>query len=363
MHYIIDAHQDMSYCFVNFNRDYRFSAAEIRRQEEGTAIPDCNGQTLLGWEEYQRGKVAAIFSTLFVMPAQHVENELEKVVYKTAGEAAKWFRAEYDYYQLLNDSGKFSIIRTTNDLKKVLSLWEDESTAYPNITRPVGLILLMEGVEAIGKLTEMESWWEAGVRIAGPVWSGSRFCGGTFEYGGFTSEGFALLEIMAELGYILDISHMTEKSTLQALEAYSGGVLASHANARALLKEIPGERHFTDHTIRKLVERDSVLGLVPFNSFLSAQWKPQDERNKVTLDTLIGHIDYVCQLAGSARHVGFGTDFDGGFGWPNVPYEIDTIVDLQKLHPLLLARGYNEEDISGIFGGNFRRILDQYLPS
>ena len=49
-------------------------------------------------------------------------------------------------------------------------------------------------------------------------------------------------------------------------------------------------------------------------------------------------------------HVGLGTDFDGGFGWPAVPYEIDTIADLQKLAPLLAEYGYNEESIAGYPG-------------
>lgn len=88
--------------------------------------------------------------------------------------------------------------------------------------------------------------------------------GGTFEQGDFTNEGYALLEIMAELGYTLDISHMNEVSALQALDRYEGPVIASHANARSLIKNIEGERQLTDRTIRRLIERGGVMGVVPF---------------------------------------------------------------------------------------------------
>ena len=66
----------------------------------------------------------------------------------------------------------------------------------------------------------------------------------------------------------LDISHMTEASALQALDRYEGPVIATHANARALIKGVQGERHLTDLTIRRLIERDGVMGVLPFNRFL-----------------------------------------------------------------------------------------------
>ena len=220
----------------------------------------------------------------------------------------------------------------------------------------------MEGVEGIRAPEEMEEWWELGVRLAGPVWAGTRFCGGTYEPGGFTNEGYALLEVMAELGYTLDISHMTETAALQALDRYEGPVIASHANARALIKGVQGERQLTDLTIRRLIERDGVMGVLPFNRFLRPDWKDTDDRQLVTLRTLAAHIDHICQLAGDALHTGLGTDFDGGFGWPAVPYEINTIADLQKLAPVLAEYGYSDESIANILGGNWRRHLERTLP-
>ena len=68
-HWIIDAHEDLAYSSLSFGRDYRLSALETRQSEEGTHVPERNGQTLLGWPEYQQGQVALVFGTLFIAPA------------------------------------------------------------------------------------------------------------------------------------------------------------------------------------------------------------------------------------------------------------------------------------------------------
>jgi membrane dipeptidase len=201
------------------------------------------------------------------------------------------------------------------------------------------------------------------VRLAGMVWAGTRLCGGSYEPGEFTSEGHAMMEVMADLGFTLDLSHMTEESALQALDRYPGAMIASHANARALLRGIEGERHFTDRAIRRLVERDGIMGVIPYNRFLKTTWSEGSNRDTVTLTTLVAHIDHICQIAGDALHVGIGSDFDGGFGWPSVPKEINTIADLQKLAPILAERGYDEESIALILGGNWRRHLERTLPA
>ncbi|MEJ5202713.1 MAG: membrane dipeptidase, partial [Anaerolineales bacterium] len=59
---------------------------------------------------------------------------------------------------------------------------------------------------------------------------------------------------------------------------------------------------------------------------------------------------------------GIGTDFDGGFGWPAVPMELETIADLQKLSGILAEEGYQPNDITAILGGNWQRILEKVLP-
>jgi membrane dipeptidase len=114
-----------------------------------------------------------------------------------------------------------------------------------------------------------------------------------------------------------------------------------------------------------LIERDGVIGVVPFNAFLKAGWvrKNGSRREEVTLDALIAHIDHICQIAGDALHAGIGSDFDGGFGLQSIPPELDSIADLQIIASGLKARGYSEADVENILGGNWLRFLRRSLPS
>jgi len=62
-------------------------------------------------------------------------------------------------------------------------------------------------------------------------------------------------------------------------------------------------------------------------------------------------------MAGDARHVALGTDFDGGFGVQSVPAKVDTIADLPRLAAVLERRGYTADDVEAIFGANWARVL------
>jgi membrane dipeptidase len=369
---IIDAHEDFAYNALTFERNYLRPASETRRIEADTPTPQRTGHSLLGWPDYQRGRVGVIFTTLFLAPRRYQGGSWDTQSFADASEARRKLENQLNFYRRLCDDhpDAFQLIYNKKDLQRILSAWEEEPLAQAapeaepgsTVTHPVGLVMLMEGAEGIRAPEEMEEWWEMGVRLAGPVWAGTRFCGGSYEPGEFTSEGYALLEVMAGLGYTLDISHMTEDSALQALDRYEGPVIASHANARSLIKGVQGERQLTDLTIRRLIERGGVMGVLPYNRFLRPDWLNSDDRQLVTLRTLAAHIDHICQLAGDALHAGLGTDFDGGFGWPAVPYEIDTIADLQKLAPVLAEYGYSDESIGNILGNNWRRHLERTLP-
>ena len=362
---IIDAHEDLAYSILTFGRDYRRSAAETRSIEtRDSGIFQHNGKAMLGWPDYQQGQVAVIFATLFAMPDRFKEGDWEKLTYQDHQQARSLLHQQIDLYQRLfqENSDMFTWVRNKPDLQTVLHTWQQTPAEYPHFTHPVGLVLSMESAEGLAHPQELFEWWQAGVRIIGPVWAGGRYCGGSLVPGEFTPEGWQLLDIMAEIGFPLDIAHMSERSALQALDRFPGMIIASHANARAILKEDLHQRHLSNETIQKLVERDGIIGMLPYNKFLSANWHKQADRSLVTLQHLFAHIDHICQLAGSTRHVGFGTDFDGGFGWPEVPLELNTIADLPQLSSLLAQNGYSAADINAIFHGNWQRFLERSLP-
>jgi membrane dipeptidase len=155
---------------------------------------------------------------------------------------------------------------------------------------------------------------------------------------------------------------MRENAALTALDRFEGPVYASHANARALLKGSTNERHLSKLTIDRLFEREGVVGVVPYNKFLIPDWTPSIRRETVTIKKVIEQIDHYCQISGNSNQVGFGSDFDGGFGSPNIPLEMETIADLQKIGPLLVELGYTAQDIDNIFHKNWETTLEKVLP-
>ena len=332
-YWIIDSHEDLAYNALAFGRNYLLSVAETRAREAGGLTPQRNGDTLLGWPDYQRARVGLVFATLFATPRRYAET-WDVQSYATFPQGRALFHNQLEYYQRLcgEHPAALPVCFEPPPVGRGSAPLARRRMIVPT-EHPVGLVTLMEGAEALEWPEELVEYWERGVRIVGPVWAGTRYCGGTKEYGPISRDGRRLLETMAELGMILDLSHMTEESALQALDFYPGAVIASHANARAVLRD-GGERQLTDLTLRRLFERDGVVGVVPLNQFLRPGIQKSDPRRDTPLDWLAVHIDHICQLAGDARHVGIGTDFDGGFGVQHVPPEIDTIADMQKVVPL-----------------------------
>jgi len=112
------------------------------------------------------------------------------------------------------------------------------------------------------------------------------------------------------------------------------------------------------------VERGAVVGVTLDAWMMIPGWERRvttPQSANLQLETLVDHIDHYCQLAGSARQVGLGSDLDGAFGNEQTPLDVDSIADLQRLPALLRGRGYSDEDVNGIMHGNFLRFLQTAL--
>ncbi|HEY3913239.1 MAG TPA: membrane dipeptidase, partial [Verrucomicrobiae bacterium] len=81
------------------------------------------------------------------------------------------------------------------------------------------------------------------------------------------------------------------------------------------------------------------------------------ESRALRLENAVDHIDHVCQLAGNSRHIGLGSDLDGGFGREQTPCDVETIADVRRLPELIRARGGSEEDALNFAHENFLRVL------
>jgi membrane dipeptidase len=369
---LIDAHEDLAYNMLTFGRDYTLSALETRQRESGTQIPVwSHGDTLLGWPEYQRGQVALIFGTLFAAPKRVSEGDWDRLAYRDAREANRVYHQMLDAYSRLEDHHPeyFRIVRNRADLSEILRIWNAPTVPSDPEGKPtgrqVGLVISMEGAEGVLAPAELEEWFARGVRLVGPSWvTGNSYTGGNGEPGGLTRSGVELVETMSHLGMTLDISHLDPQAASQAMDAFDGVVIASHSNPAAMFKNQKINRHLSNDLIHRVIERDGVIGIVFYNAFLKEDWTEtlRNAKALVSLHDVVAHIDTVCQLAGDARHVGIGTDFDGGVGVNCTPAEVDSIADLQKLVPLLEEKGYTEEDITAIFSKNWVSILQRTLP-
>ncbi len=347
--FLVDAHLDMAYNALRYGRDLTLPVAEIREAEQGRCP---NGIATVSIPTLLEGNVGLAFGSIFLMPANFPDTDPPHPLtsYFDSQEAHHKGWAQVDYYhRLADESADVTLITDLPALRALISNWQNEN-------KQVGIVPAIEGAAVIRQPEEVELWVERGVRMIGLAWDDTPYSAGGWRGGGeLTKMGYALLEAMAQYDLILDISHMAEKATFQALEAYEGVAVASHSNAEALVGL--GERHLKDSQIRALGESAGMIGVVLYNRFLKRGFTKGEAKSLVTLDDVAAHIDHICQLLGNANHVGIGSDFDGGLGAADIPSELDNCADLYKLGSKLKEKGYADDDISGILGENWLNLL------
>lgn len=349
--FIVDAHLDLAYNALRFGRDLKQTVAAVREFEEGTDLP--NGRATVTLPGLREAGVCLVFGTLFAGPASNPTFASdEKFVYRTNDEAHQAGQEQLDYYhRLADDLDYVRLVGSAADLDEVLASHDGDQDPL------LGIVPLMEGADPIRQPAEAEIWYERGLRIIGLAWDDTQYCPGAWRgRGGLTRLGRRLLNVMADLGFILDLTHMSEEASLQALDEYQGTVIASHSNVRAL---VPGQRQLNDVQIRQLAQRDGVIGIALCNSFLRAGHRLGDPKESVTLSRVVAHVDHVCQLTGNSSQVGIGSDLDGGFGARDIPSELDDVADLPLIGQALTDQGYSTQDVYNVMGGNWLRLLHE----
>jgi membrane dipeptidase len=350
---IFDAHLDLAWNALDWNRDLLLPVADIRRREQELGMTGKGrGEGTVSFPELRRGGVGVFIATLLArLLRANLTPALQRYESMTSAYAAA--HGQLAYYRALVAQGQLRWITDWPTLKAHVEAWQHGGDG-----QPLGFILSMEGADPVLSPGQVEEWWQAGLRIIGPAHYGvSPYAHGTGTEGGFFPQGPALLREMERVGMILDVTHLSDRCFDEALEIYGGPVLASHHNCRAL---VPDQRQLTDAQIKRLVERGAVIGTALDAWMMVPGWERGRTRPKeagVKLETMIDHIDRVCQLAGNARHAAVGTDLDGGFGREQSPMDLDTIADLQRLPELLRRRGYDAEAITGILHGNWVRFF------
>jgi len=349
---IVDAHLDLAFNALDIDRNLLLPLADLREYEKKAERP--YGVATATFPEMRKGGVGLIFATIFQERWSKKGTLSQKMFFRTADEAYTNGIKQIDYYHRLADENQS--IRLVGDGKSLAEVVNGQEGERPLL----GIVPLMEGADAVRDPAELEEWWERGLRVIGPAWDDTKYAAGAWRNAthGFTKDGFHLMEVMADLGYIMDLTHLHEKATFEALERYEGPIVATHANCRALASHV-GMRNLSDKQIRLLGERGGVIGIVLYNRFLKQDHTKGERKELVTLDHVVAHIDHVCQLLGTAAQVGIGSDFDGGFGWANIPAEMNSIADLGLIGHKLQERGYSETDMANILGHNWVNFLQR----
>jgi membrane dipeptidase len=350
---IFDAHLDLAWNALDWNRDLTRPVSEIRQRErEQNMSGKGRGESTVAFPELRRGGVGIFIATLLArLLRPNLIPAIQRYESMTAAYAAA--HGQLAYYRTLERQGVLRFIRDATTLNRHIAAW----TAGAE-TEPLGFILSMEGADPILAPDQVQEWWDAGLRIIGPSHYGvSPYSHGTGTEGGLFPQGPALLKEMERVGMILDVTHLSDRCFDEALDIYGGPVLASHHNCRAL---VPDQRQLTDDQIKRLIGRGAVIGAAFDAWMLYPGWirgETRPEQAGVKLTTVVDHIDHVCQLAGNADHAAIGTDLDGGFGKEQSPCDLDTIADLQRMSALLNERGYSEADVTKILHGNWVRFF------
>ena len=342
---IFDAHLDMAWNALEWNRDLMLPVPKLREFERQFPNINIPGECTVSWHELKRGRVGMTISTLL----PRLNRKDKRLTFPQSREAAyAQAMGQLAYYQAMVRSGVLREIADAQSLTDHVQNW----LTQPVDNLPIGYILSMEGSPPILAPEQIPEWYAAGLRILGPAHYGpSPYCFGTGSVGGFNEDGKRLLQEMEKVGMLLDVTHLADQSFWDALDIYQGPMLASHHNCRSLVN---ADRQLTDEQIKALIERGSVIGAAFDNWMIRPGWViGASDPATVQMTHIVDHIDHICQLAGNAKHCGIGSDLDGGFGKEQSPSDLDTIADLQKMGDLLAARGYSAEDIEGIMWKNF----------
>jgi membrane dipeptidase len=255
----------------------------------------------------------------------------------------------------------------------------------------------LEGGYAIDeKLENIERYYKMGVRYMSPAWSISTSWAGSSgdavgKTRGLNEFGVNVIREMNRVGMMVDVSHVSDKTFWDIVNNSTKPVIATHSGCRAIA-DVP--RNLTDDMIRGLAKTGGVVNVIFYPEHLEPGWsekkklvdaeiaplvqraseeEKRDADHKkiardrvrseefakrlppVTVSRLVDHIDHIVKLVG-IEHVGIGSDFDGV---QSTLSDLHDVAELPNLTRELLRRGYSEDDIGKILGGNMLRVMEE----
>jgi membrane dipeptidase len=229
----------------------------------------------------------------------------------------------------------------------------------------IALLLGLEGGHAIeDSLDNLRMLYARGIRYMTLTWSNSNgwadSSGDEPRHGGLTDFGRQVVAEMNRLGMVVDVSHVSDATFFDAIEATRAPVMASHSSARAL---VDNPRNMSDEMLRAVAANGGVVMVNFGGTFIdpafhprwraALRWIASGGTARPPLARVADHIEHVIEVAG-IDHVGLGSDFDGTLFMPE---GLEDVSGYPNLTRELLRRGYDEEELRKILGGNALRVL------
>jgi len=217
-------------------------------------------------------------------------------------------------------------------------------------------IVHLEGAEPLAPdLSDLEPWYERGLRSVGLVWSRPnafaegvpfRFPSSPDTGPGLTAAGRELVRACNRLGVLVDLSHLNEAGFWDVQGLSHAPLVATHSNAHALC---PASRNLTDRQLDAIRDSGGVVGVNFAVTFLREDGHNDSE---TPIGEIVRHVDYLAERMG-IDHVAFGSDFDGAM----VPAELGGAAGLPKLVAALREAGYDDDAVTKVTHGNWLRVL------
>jgi len=238
------------------------------------------------------------------------------------------------------------------------------ATSYNEIINTVkdgkiAAVITVEGGEPLeGRIESLRTIYRLGVRSLtlthfprNDLGDGSGADSGSH----LTDFGKEVVEEMNRLGIIVDISHLNKTGFWDVMDLSKDPILATHSNCKALCSH---HRNLEDDQIKAMAEKGGVINLSFCAGFIKdgVGFDNPEALKKVTILDWLDHLDHAVGLVGT-DHVGIGSDLDGGCGFPG----LDDITKFPDLTQGMVSRGYSDQDIEKILGGNNLRVFKKIL--
>ena len=326
--FTIDAHFDLTYDVAN--RRERGESKVV----ENKYLPHFKG-----------GDFNLIISAIFINDVFLPEMGLRKALDQIS----------YLHDEIAESPGKFRICRTMKEAHAA------------KVAGELAIFLSLEGADPLqNDLGLLRIFYELGVRGLGLVWSRRNYVAdGAFfsavpegRKGGLTPFGIELIEKAEALGMFIDVSHLNDEGFWDVIDVAKKPIIASHSNCRSLAGSM---RNLTDEQIKAIAHGGGVIGMNALNVFV------RDNEPDVTVNHFVDHVDHIVEIAG-VDYVGLGFDLCDSHDdfLQMVPALeshdiIDTHAELGEFTQELIIRGYSDDNIIKILGGNFSRVFADIL--